>query len=89
MPDLFVMVAAVAVVTEFLKATLRRFGVEPTQAVKVVLAVIGSICVIVYFTIQTGTPFSLNLIWLLIQLIAASVFGYKIAMKFRAKKETK
>jgi len=83
--DLVTMIAAVAVVTEFLKAALRKIGVDPTQTMKVVLAVVGSIGVVAYFAVQTGTPFTVDLLWILVQVIAGSVFGYKIAMKFRAK----
>lgn len=83
MPGIPEMVAAVVVVTEFLKATLRKVGIDVTQPIKVIMAVIGSIGVVVYFAVQTGTPFSLDLVWTLAQLIAAAVFGYKVAMKFK------
>lgn len=83
--DLVQMIAAVAVVTEFLKAALRKIGVDPTQTMKIVLAVVGSIGVVVYFAVQAQAPLDINLLWTLVQVIAGSVFGYKIAMKFRAK----
>ena len=83
MPGLVELIAAVAVVTEALKAMVRKFMPEITKPLKVILAGISSVGVVAYYAIQTETVFNLDLVWLGAQVIVASVFGYKIAMKFR------
>ncbi len=84
MPELIELIAAVAVLTETLKALVRKFVVEITKALKVILASVSSVGVVAYYAIDTETIFNLDLVWIGAQVIAASVFGYKIAMKFRA-----
>lgn len=87
MPDLAVMIAAVPIVTEFLKALLRRFGAVLNEAWKIGLACFGSVCVVGYYAITTETALSIGLVWILIQVMAGAVFGYKIVMKFRRDKQ--
>ena len=78
MPEIASLVAAVLVVTQFVKTALAKINVTIGGAYAVVLSVVASIGVVAYFAITTGTPFTFGLIPLVIQVAIAANAGYSL-----------
>ena len=84
MPGMVALVAAVAVVTQFIKKAinnsnfgfLKRIIIEKWGAV--VLAILVSLGVVVYFALTTGTPINLALLILAGEVAIAATMGYSI-----------
>ena len=72
------LIALAAVITEFVKRSLRKFGVNIGTTGAVALSVIGSIFAVGYDVIQNDRAFELGILIVLIQVIFGSNLGYKI-----------
>lgn len=87
MPGIIALVAAVAVVTQFIKKAinsstigfLKKIIIEKKGAV--VLAVITSFGVVVFYALKTGTPIDMNLLILGGEVAIAATMGYSILTK--------
>jgi len=78
MPEIATLVAAVLVVTQFIKTALAKINVTIGGAYAVVLSVVASIGVVVYYAVTTGTPFTFGLITIVIQVAIAANAGYSL-----------
>ena len=78
MPTVIVMIATVAVVTEFFKRVLEKAGIVLTKLTKVIVAVLASVGVVGYHWIESGEVFSFTLIVLLIQVAVGATQGYNL-----------
>ena len=84
LPGIVALVAAVAVVTQFIKTAinnsnfgfLKRIIIEKWAAV--VLAILVSLGVVLYFALTTGTPLNLALLILAGEVAIAATMGYSI-----------
>lgn len=68
--DVTAMVASVLLATQFIKDVLKSWKIQIKGAGAILLSFIISIGVVLYFYLKTGTPITLESIWIL-----ASVFG--------------
>ena len=87
MPGIVSLIAAVAVVTQFIKKAinnsnfgfLKKIIIEKWAAV--VLAVLVSFGVVIFYASKTGTPIDLNLLILAGEVAIGATMGYSILKK--------
>lgn len=78
MPSVVIMVASVAIVTEFLKVALAEINILVEGKGAVITAILGSVGVVGYHWIMSGTDFSFLLITTLGQVIIGATMGFKL-----------
>ena len=72
------MVAAVLAVTQFLKDILKDWGLNVAGGWAMLLSLLCSAGVVLYFQLSTGTPITWNSLWILIQVFALANGGKKL-----------
>ncbi len=75
--DVVTMTAAVAVVTEFLKKALAKVNVTLKGAAAVVLSVVVTIGVVMFYAIQTGAAWNFQLVVYVLEVAIAANMGYQ------------
>lgn len=78
MPSVVVMVASVAIVTEFLKVALAEINILVEGRGAVITAILGSIGVVGYHWILSQTDFSMSVITTLVQVVISATIGFKL-----------
>ena len=91
MPGMVALVAAVAVVTQFIKTVINRSNIGFLKRIiiekwaAVVLAILVSFGVVVYFALKMGTPIDLSLLVLAGEVAIAATMGYSMLKVARSK----
>ncbi len=72
------MVAVVLAVTQFIKDTLKDWGLNVVGGWAIFLSLLCSVGVVLYFQLSTGVAITWNTLWLLIQVFALANGGKKL-----------
>lgn len=76
--DIAAMVAAVLAATQFIKSTLKDWGLNVVGGWAMLLSLLCSAGVVLYFQLNTGSPITWNALWILIQVFALANGGKKL-----------
>ena len=79
------MVAAVLAVTQFLKGTLKDWGLNVVGGWAMLLSLLCSVGVVLYFQLSTGSSITWNSLWLVIQVFALANGGKKLLSSIKPK----
>jgi hypothetical protein len=72
--DVLVMVGLVVTITQVIKGLITT--ISPN-----VIAVVVSVLVLAYKVLETGTPWTLNLVLILVQVIMGAIGSFKVAQQ--------